>query len=48
MNPTPLQLWKQADGDAVKYRKLMREHGLILKREPGDDSPVLPCGYGEK
>lgn len=27
------------------YGELLRDLGLIVKREPGDDSPHLPCGY---
>lgn len=43
MNPTPRELWEQSEGDPDEYRRLMIEHGMIVKREPGDKSPVLPC-----
>lgn len=56
MNPgvaTPFRLHKQAhaehpdDPDAAgkRYVELMREAGHITRREPGDDAPLLPCGF---
>lgn len=39
--PTPAELWQQADGDAARYRELMREHGHLI---PGTPRP-LPCGW---
>ena len=53
MSVSPSKLWGQArsehpkDGDARgrRYVQLMREAGLIVPREPGDDSPLLPCGW---
>lgn len=52
--PSHMDLWYQAaeehpndDNEARgrRYVELMREHGLIVPREPGDDSPLLPCGW---
>jgi hypothetical protein len=50
--PTPFQLWQQAQdeggSDEVRgrrYIELMVSHGFIVDREPGDDSPLLACGY---
>lgn len=51
--PTPMQLWHQADAEfpdqdearGRRYVELMREAGHIVPREPGDDSPLLPCGW---
>lgn len=45
---TPGQLWNQADGNPGEYRRLLREHGLLLS--PGDPgyeeaSVSLPCGW---
>ncbi len=53
--PTPFELWTRAreehptDDDArrERYMELMREHGLVVKREPGDD-PNLPCAWPER
>jgi hypothetical protein len=47
--PTPYELWVQAAEDPDEYRRLLREHGHILR--PGDegydpDAPrTLPCGW---
>lgn len=46
--PSPVQLWRQANGDSARYRRLMREHGHLLA--PGDEgyeqaSKTLPCGW---
>lgn len=38
---SPFELWHQAGGDAVEYRRLMREHGHLV---PGAPEP-LPCGW---
>lgn len=46
--PTPYQLWRQAGGDAERYVELMHEHGHIVDRKPGDDGPVLSCGWPER
>jgi hypothetical protein len=46
--PSPFELWQQANGDADEYRRLLREHGHLIDREPGDDSPLLPCGWTPK
>jgi len=46
--PSPGQLWHQANGDAARYRELMRQHGHLIRRgEPGFDeaSRTLPCGW---
>jgi len=46
---SPGQLWEQAGGNPDEYRRLLREHGHILR--PGDvgydpDAPrTLPCGW---
>ncbi len=42
--PSPFELWQQAKGDRAEYRRLLWEHGHLVKREPGDD-PNLPCGW---
>jgi hypothetical protein len=41
-------LWEQAGEDPAEYRRLLREHGLLLS--PGDDGydeaeANLPCGW---
>lgn len=46
--PSAYDLWVQADGDRERYRELLLEHGLLIPREPGDDSPLLPCGWPNK
>jgi hypothetical protein len=28
----------------ARYRELLTEHGLLVRREPGDDR-TLPCGW---
>jgi hypothetical protein len=38
---TPYELWQQAEGDPVRYRELMIEHGHLI---PGKPEP-LPCGW---
>lgn len=50
--PSAHSLWMlaTAEGGTVvevrdRYLALMREHGLIVPREPGDTSPLLPCGW---
>lgn len=53
IDPTPAQLWKQADEEnprnasarGARYRDLMRQHGYLIDRQPGDDSPLFACGY---
>lgn len=46
---TPYELWVQAEENPDEYRRLLREHGHILR--PGDagydpDAPrTLPCGW---
>jgi hypothetical protein len=50
--PSVGALWRQArdehpaDNDARKRRfiELLREHGHVVDRKPGDD-PNLPCGW---
>lgn len=50
---SPAVLWYQAEQEhpddldtrRVRYLELMREHGHIIKREPGDNSPLFSCGY---
>jgi hypothetical protein len=51
-HPSPYQLWQQAqdeggtkDERGRRYIELMVEHGHIIDREPGDDSPLFACGY---
>jgi hypothetical protein len=44
----PAALWEQSGGDYVKYRELLREHGMILyPGDPGYDKAPrnLPCGW---
>ena len=51
--PSHMELWHRAadqfpnDNEARgrRYVELMREEGLIVPREPGDDSPLFLCGY---
>lgn len=43
--PSPGELWQQAEGDRDEYRRLLWEHGLLVARQPGDKSPLLPCGW---
>lgn len=49
LRPTPYELWVQAKENPDDYRRLLREHGHILR--PGDagydpDAPrTLPCGW---
>lgn len=53
---SPGVLWQQADaehpGDAdarrKRYLQLLIEHGHVVYREPGDGSPLLPCGYAPR
>jgi hypothetical protein len=40
-HPAPFELWEQAEGDAKEYRKLMIEHGHLIR---GVAQP-LPCGW---
>ncbi len=50
---TPSELWNEAKAEhpddeelrGQRYAALMREHGLLIDREPGDDSPLFGCGY---
>lgn len=50
--PTAHQLWKQScdehqagsEAQQRRYFELLVQHGLLVKREPGD-SNQLPCGY---
>lgn len=51
--PSPSELYHQAEHEhpentvarRTRYLELMREHGLIIAREPGeDDGLVMPCG----
>ena len=53
-HPAPHELYQQAKAEhpdgpesdvAARYLGLMREHGHIVDREPGDDSPLFACGY---
>lgn len=49
----PHELWEQARSDhpqdrdarGRRYVQLMCEAGLIVPREPGDDTPMFACGY---
>jgi hypothetical protein len=34
-----------ASARGARYRELMRKHGYLIDRQPGDDSPLFPCGY---
>jgi hypothetical protein len=50
--PSPFQLWQQAQNEGStddergrRYLELMVEHGHIIDREPGDDSPLFARGY---
>ena len=54
MTPRPHELWEQARSEhpdnaearGRRYVQLMREAGLIVPREPGDDTPMtLECGW---
>lgn len=50
---SPGELWNQAHDEypddaparGERYVALMREHGHIVDREPGDTSPLFACGY---
>lgn len=42
--PSPFELWQLAKGNRVEYRRLLREHGHLVERQPGDDLN-LPCGW---
>lgn len=50
--PSPGALWMQAQKEhpedvaaaSARYRELLREHGHLVERKPGDD-PNLPCGW---
>jgi hypothetical protein len=42
--PTPYDLWIESGEDGVRYRELLREHGLLVERKPGE-SGNLPCGW---
>lgn len=50
---SPSRLWFRAfdefpddkEARGRRYVELLREHGLIIDREPGDDSPLFACGY---
>lgn len=49
---SPSALWHQAGGgtdsyDHDKFMALMREHGHIVPKEPGDDGS-LPCGWPQR
>ncbi|GAA0720096.1 hypothetical protein Drose_06365 [Dactylosporangium roseum] len=39
--PSPAELWQQSSGDGAEYRRLLREHGMLI------DGPAepLPCGW---
>ena len=47
------ECWRQADAERPgdpdargrRYIELMKLHGHIVPREPGDDSPLFACGY---
>jgi hypothetical protein len=52
--PAPFQLYQQALDETKgqphgklteRYLELMREHGHLVPRQPGDDSPLFACGY---
>jgi len=45
--PSPYELWRQANGDRDECRRLLREHGHLIDRQPVDD-PNLPCGWPGK
>ena len=50
--PSPGVLWMQAQQEhpqdiaarSARYKELLREHGHLVERKPGDD-PNLPCGW---
>lgn len=49
--PSPLDLWRQANGDGDRYRELLREHGMLLSA--GDEGYEearrnLACGWPGK
>lgn len=47
--PSPHQLWTEARGDPVLFRKLMIEHGHLIRRDkpltPHPFKPSCGCGY---
>lgn len=43
--PSPFELWQRASGDGPTYIQLLREHGHVIDREPGDTTPLFACGY---
>jgi hypothetical protein len=50
---SPIRLWDQANEEypddktarTKRYLELMREEGHIIKKQPGDNRPLFPCGY---
>jgi hypothetical protein len=44
-DPSPYDLWKQANGDGAEYRRLMTEAGMLIPLEPGEKAEPLPCGW---
>jgi hypothetical protein len=54
--PSPIELHRQAENEKAseglpairhRYLELMREHGYLVPKKPGDD-PNLPCGWPGK
>lgn len=48
--PAPHELYQQAHSECRDQGEdaigaLMRQHGHIIDRSPGDDSPLFACGY---
>lgn len=51
--PSAFELWNLAAEDhpndpaarQARYLDLMRQHGHVVTREPGDDRPLFSCGY---
>ncbi len=43
--PSPYDLWVQSAGDRAEYRRLLREHGLLIPLKPGEAAESLPCGW---
>jgi hypothetical protein len=43
--PSPYELWVEAKEDPVRYRQLMRDHGLLIPLDPGEKPEPLPCGW---
>jgi len=52
--PSAFSLWELSckehgqgtDEQKQRYAELLRKHGLIVPRKPGDPPNTLPCGWG--